>query len=151
MKSAKTSTTRSSDPVEYWDELLRPLVKKSPDLAKHFLEEVRAAKLTFGTRVHCPFLRPVFLSPEDETRVRNVAETIAAVAERLTSEALENPSLFEQFHLRPEEEKLVRMKGGYAPASAASRLDAFLLAGIVEVYGIQRRIAGRTRLFGIAV
>ena len=127
MKSAKTSTTRSSDPVEYWDELLRPLVKKSPDLAKHFLEEVRAAKLTFGTRVHCPFLRPVFLSPADETRVRNVAETIAAVAERLTSEALENPSLFEQFHLRPEEEKLVRMKGGYAPASAASRLDAFLL------------------------
>jgi len=127
MKSAKASATRSSDPVQYWDELLRPLVKKSPDLAKHFLEEVRAAKLTFGTRVHCPFLRPVFLSPEDETRVRIVAETIAAVAERLTSEALENASLFKQFHLRPEEEKLVRLKGGYAPASAASRLDAFLL------------------------
>jgi hypothetical protein len=114
-------------PVEYWDQLLRPLLKKSPEFTKRFLERVRAAKLTFGERVHCPFLRPVFLSPQDEERVRKVAETIAAIAERLTATALEDSSLLEQFHLRPEEERLVRMKGGYAPASAASRLDAFLL------------------------
>jgi hypothetical protein len=124
---AKPRPIGNPDPVEYWDALLRPLVKKSPDLAKQFLEDVREAKLTFGERVHCPFLRPVFLSPPDEDRVRKVAETIASIAERLTTAALEEPSLFEQFHLRPEEERLVRMKGGYAPASAASRLDAFLL------------------------
>ncbi|HKN24054.1 MAG TPA: hypothetical protein VJX72_04340 [Candidatus Acidoferrum sp.] len=127
MRTAKPRATGNPDPVEYWDELLRPLVKKSSELAKHFLEEVRAANLTFGNRVHCPFLRPVFLSPQDEERVRKVAETIAAIAERLTSAALEDTSLFEQFHLRPEEERLARMNGGYAPASAASRLDAFLL------------------------
>jgi uncharacterized circularly permuted ATP-grasp superfamily protein len=127
VRSAKPRATGNPDPVEYWDELIRPLVKKSPDLAKHFLEQVREAKLTFGDRVHCPFLRPVFLSPQDEERVKKVAETIAAMAERLTSAALEDTSLFGQFHLRPEEERLVRMKGGYAPASAASRLDAFLL------------------------
>ncbi len=127
MRTAKPRATGNPDPVEYWDELLRPLVRKSPELAKHFLEEVRAANLTFGNRVHCPFLRPVFLSPQDEERVRKVAETIAAIAERLTSAALEDTSLFEQFHLRPEEERLARMNGGYAPASAASRLDAFLL------------------------
>lgn len=114
-------------PVEYWDQLLRPLLKKSPDFTKEFLEQVRAAKLTFGERVHCSFLRPVFLSPQDEERVRKVAEMIAAIAERLTLAALDDSSLLEQFHLRPEEERLVRMKGGYAPASAASRLDAFLL------------------------
>ena len=117
----------SLDPVEYWDELLRPVVKKSPEFAESFLNEVRAAKLTFGNRVHCPFLRPVFLSPEDEQRVRKVAETIATVAERLTRTALEDDSLFAQFHLRPEEERLVRMPTGIAPASTASRLDAFLL------------------------
>jgi uncharacterized circularly permuted ATP-grasp superfamily protein len=103
------------------------LVKKSPDLAEKFLEEVRAAKLTFGERVHCPFMRPVFLTPQDEERVRNVAETIAAVAERLASTALEDSFLFEQFHLRPEEERLVRLTSGFGPASTASRLDAFLL------------------------
>lgn len=127
MRTSRSRATGHSDPVERWDELLRPLVKKSPELAKHFLEEVRAAKLTFGDRVHCPFLRPVFLSPQDDERVRLVAETIAAIAERLTTAALADASLLQQFRLRPEEERLVRMNGGYAPASAASRLDAFLL------------------------
>jgi uncharacterized circularly permuted ATP-grasp superfamily protein len=124
---AKPRVSGPTHPVEYWDELLRKLLKKSPGLPKDFLEEVCAAKLTFGKRVHCPFLRPVFLSPQDEERVRKVAEAIAAMAERLTIAALEDASLLQQFHLRPEEERLVRMKGGYAPASAASRLDAFLL------------------------
>ena len=102
-------------------------MKRSTELPKNFLKEVREAKLTFGKRVHCPFLRPVFLSPQDEERVRKVAETIAAIAERLTSAALVDNSLFEQFHLRPEEERLVRLTTGYGPASTASRLDAFLL------------------------
>jgi hypothetical protein len=127
MRLAKARVSGSTHPVEYWDELLRKLLKKSPGLPKDFLEEVCAAKLTFGKRVHCPFLRPVFLSPQDEERVRKVAEAISAMAERLTIAALEDASLLQQFHLRPEEERLVRMKGGYAPASAASRLDAFLL------------------------
>lgn len=127
MSTAKSRATGNPDPVEYWDELLRLVVKKSPGLPKDFLEEVRAAKLTFGNRVHCPFLRPVFLSPQDEERVRHVAEAIAAMAERLTSAALQDVSLFEQFHLRPEEERLVRLTTGFGPASTASRLDAFLL------------------------
>ena len=126
-KTAKRFAPQNSNPVEYWDELLRPLVKKSPELAKRFLADVRGAKLLFGERVHCPFLRPVFLSPQDEQRVRLVAETIAAIAERLTTAALADESLFRQFHLRPEEERLVRLTTAYGPASTASRLDAFLL------------------------
>jgi hypothetical protein len=127
MKAAKFPNTGAGGPVEKWDASLRPLVKKSPEFAKEFLADLRAAKLTFGRRVHCPFLRPFFLSPEDEERVRDVSETIAAVAERVASKALEDQSLFAQFHLRPEEEKLVRLPTGYGPASTASRLDAFLL------------------------
>jgi uncharacterized circularly permuted ATP-grasp superfamily protein len=127
MKAARPGASANPHPVEYWDQLLRPLVKKSPELAKHFLEQLRGAKLTFGDRVHCPFLRPVFLSPQDDERVRVAAETIVVIAERLTAAALEDTSLFEQFHLRPEEERLVRMTTGYGPASTASRLDAFLL------------------------
>jgi len=127
MKTATARTRGRQDPVEYWDALLRPLIRNSSELPKKFLGEVRAAKLTFGKRVHCPFLRPVFLSPQDAERVRTVAETIAAIAERVTSAALNDPSLFAQFHLRPEEERLVRLTTGYGPASTASRLDAFLL------------------------
>jgi len=127
MKAAKAPSAGAGGPVEQWDAALRPLVKKSPEFAKEFLADLRAAKLTFGRRVHCPFLRPFFLSPEDEERVRVVSETIAAVAERIASEALKDETLFSQFHLRPAEEELVRLPTGYGPASTASRLDAFLL------------------------
>lgn len=127
MKSTHVPASANPNPVEYWDKLLRPLVKKSTSLAEKFLEDVRAAKLTFGERVHCPFLRPVFLSPEDEQRLRSVAEVIVAIAERITREAMEDAKLLQQFHLRPEEERLVRMNQGPGPASTASRLDAFLL------------------------
>jgi len=86
MRSRKPAV-KHRGPAEQWHELLRPLVKRSLGLAKRFLADVRAAKLTFGRRVHCPFLRPYFLSPADEQRVGHVAETIAAVAERVTSAA----------------------------------------------------------------
>ncbi len=126
MKARKT-TKKKPNPAEYWHELLRAAIKKSPGLAKKFLADVRAANLTFGRRVHCPFLRPYFLSPADEQRVRHVSETIAALAERVTTAALNDSSLLAQFHLRPEEERLARLATGPGPASTASRLDAFLL------------------------
>jgi hypothetical protein len=98
-----------------------------PALPEVLFKRMRKARLTFGNRVHCPFLRPFFLSPEDEERVRNVAETIAELGERVAAVALEDKNLFVQFHLRPEEERLARMHAGYGRASTASRLDAFLL------------------------
>src|SRR5436309_10442464 len=117
----------ASDPAGDWHDLLRPLLAKSPDFPAKFLDRLRTAKLTFGDRVHCPFLRPFFLSPEDEERVRTVAETIAEIGERIVTAALDDRQLFAQLHLRPEEERLARIHTGYGPASTASRLDAFLL------------------------
>jgi len=72
-------------------------------------------------------LRPFFLSPEDEQRVRVVAETLAQLGERVATAALNDPSLLRQFHLREEELQLVRLGKNAGPASTASRLDAFLL------------------------
>jgi hypothetical protein len=117
----------TGNPVEYWDALLRPALENDRAFAENFLKELRAAKLTFGDRVHCPFLRPFFLSPQDEDRVRPVAETIAELGERVALAALADEKLFAQFHLRPEEARLVRLPGGNGRVSTASRLDAFLL------------------------
>src|ERR1700693_4263347 len=113
--------------AEYWDALLRPALENDRAFADNFLMELRAAKLTFGDRVHCPFLRPFFLSPEDEARVRPVDETIAGLGERVALAALADEKLFAQFHLRPEEARLARLPGGNGRVSTASRLDAFLL------------------------
>src|SRR5439155_8768856 len=86
-----------------------------------------ALPISFGDRVHCPFLRPVFLSPADEERVRTVAERIAELGERVVTVALGDKHIFAQLHLSEEEERLARIHVGYGPASTASRLDAFLL------------------------
>jgi hypothetical protein len=125
--SAAVAMAAPSNPAEDWHELLRPALAKSPDFSEKFFARLRTAKLTFGDRVHCPFLRPFFLSPEDEERVRVVAETIADLGERVVNAALQDTNLFAQLHLRPGEERLARLPAGPGRASTASRLDAFLL------------------------
>jgi uncharacterized circularly permuted ATP-grasp superfamily protein len=125
--SAATRAASNSDPVESWNELLRPALETSPEFPKEFLKKLRVAKMTFGKRVHCPFLRPFFLSTADEERVRRATETLARIAEKVTLAAMEDASLLAEFHLRPEEERLARMPAGKGPASTASRVDAFLL------------------------
>jgi len=44
------------------------------------LARMRAERLTFGDRVHCPFMRPLFLTDDDERRVREFAETWPCLA-----------------------------------------------------------------------
>jgi hypothetical protein len=127
MTSAFAPSPIDFQPAQHWREALLPVLGSSPGFADKFLARLRDANLTFGNRVHCPFLRPFFLSAEDEQRVRIVAEAIAALGERVAAAALEDPGLLAQLHLREEEERLARLPAGYGLASTASRLDAFLL------------------------
>ena len=103
------------------------MLLRMPGLPEDLFRRMRRANLTFGDRVHCPFLRPFFLSPDDEGRVRTVSEAIAELGERVVVAALDDKHLFAQLHLREEEERLARIHTGFGPASTASRLDAFLL------------------------
>jgi Circularly permuted ATP-grasp type 2 len=125
--TAPTPSMVPPSPAEEWHEILKALLLRMPGLPEDLFRRMRKAKLTFGDRVHCPFLRPFFLSPEDEERVRKVAETIAELGERVVLAALSDKHVFSQLHLREEEERLARIPVGYGPASTASRLDAFLL------------------------
>src|SRR5215213_6326903 len=113
--------------IAAWDALLRSDVELTPEYCQQFAASMRARKLTFGERVHCPFLRPFFLTEPDEERMRTAAETIAALGERVTAAALASPALFDQLGLSEAETRLVRIDPGYPCASTASRLDAFLL------------------------
>jgi hypothetical protein len=127
MTSARTPSVLPPSPLEDWHGILNSTLLRVPALPKDLFKRMRRARLTFGNRVHCPFLRPFFLSPEDEERVRTVAETIADLGERITLAALDDKHLFAQLHLREEEERLARLPTGYGRACTASRLDAFLL------------------------
>jgi Circularly permuted ATP-grasp type 2 len=110
-----------------WHSLLRPDVELTPAFAAELNSRMRAEKLTFGDRVHCPFLRPFFLTPQDERRVRHVAETIAVLGERVVKQSLLDPALLAQAALSPEEIRLAQIDPRYSTSSTASRLDAFLL------------------------
>jgi hypothetical protein len=127
MTSAPTPSALPRSPIEDWHAILKSTLLRVPVLPEDLFKRLRKSKLTFGDRVHCPFLRPFFLSPEDEERVRTVAETMADIGERIVLAALDDKHLFAQFHLRGEEERLARLPTGYGRASTASRLDAFLL------------------------
>ncbi len=113
--------------IDAWHALLRPGVELSRGYSEDFAASMRARKLTFGDRVHCPFLRPFFLTEADESRMRAAAETVAALGERVTSAAMQSTSLFNQLGLTEAEAQLVAIDPGYDRASTASRLDAFLL------------------------
>lgn len=115
------------DAIDRWHGLLRADRELSPAFCRAFADSMRAKKLTFGDRVHCPFLRPFFLTDGDEARIRIASETIAAAGERVARAAMTSRALFDQLGVSEAEERLVRIEPGYGTASTASRLDAFLL------------------------
>ena len=115
------------DLIGDWHALLRPDEELTPRFASAFAASMRAKKLTFGQRVHCPFLRPFFLTSADETRIRAAAETIALLGERVIRAAFESDDIYHELGVTEEEDALVDIEPGYPTASTTSRLDAFLL------------------------
>jgi hypothetical protein len=113
--------------ADSWHALLRPGDELSPAFSAALAAEMRGRRLTFGDRIHCPFLRPFFLTAADEARIRAAAETIAVLGERVARAAMDDPRLFSDLGVTAAEEPLIRIEPGYATASTASRLDAFLL------------------------
>src|SRR5258708_33908347 len=140
MGAAATSplSPLSTAAAEQWDQLLKAELRGSPKFTEQFYGKLRDAHLTFGSRVHCPFLRPFFLSPRDEERVRDVAETMAEFGERVANAAMNDAALLGQFHLREEELRLARLGENAGPGSTASRLGAFLLPDLLKFAEYQR-------------
>lgn len=127
MTSSSHALQTLPSPADVWNGMLRADVELSPAFCEKLNERMRAERLTFGDRIHCPFLRPFFLSTQDENRVRSVAETLVKLGERVVKQALNDPSLLAQVALNAEEERLARINPRYTTSSTASRLDAFLL------------------------
>jgi uncharacterized circularly permuted ATP-grasp superfamily protein len=125
--AGRTPSAAPVSPAEVWHSLLRPDVELTPAFFEKLVARMAAAKLTFGGRALCPFLRPFFLSEEDEQHIRSVTEAIALIGERFVAAAMDSPGLLAQVGLTPDEERLARIDPGYPTASTASRLDSFLL------------------------
>jgi uncharacterized circularly permuted ATP-grasp superfamily protein len=119
--------------IDYWHDLLRPDVELAPAFTDAFTDDLRSARLFFGTRIHCPFLRPFFLDEAQVELVRSVGETIARVGERVVAAATTTrPEILDAVALTEAERALVALDPRYATASTASRLDSFILPGSLQ-------------------
>jgi hypothetical protein len=114
------------NPIDGWHGALRPDELTASAFAG-LSARMRAERLTFGDRVHCPFMRPLFLSDDDERRVREFAETLAVLGERVVAAAMAEPALLDELGIRPDERRLIDIEPGYRRASTSSRVDTFLL------------------------
>jgi circularly permuted ATPgrasp domain protein len=115
----------SGNPIETWHALVREGM--DPNLCASLATRMRERHLTFGGRLLCPFLRPFFLEPPDEGRIKQAAETLWRLGERLAQAASTDVALMTDLGLSSEEIALVRIDPGYNVASTAARADAFLL------------------------
>jgi uncharacterized circularly permuted ATP-grasp superfamily protein len=114
-----------SDPIAVWHALVHE--HRGSDMCHGLAVEMRERRLTFGGRLLCPFLRPFFLSPDDEQRMRHASETMWRLGERVAAAARERPALLRDLCLSDAEIALAEIDPGYGVASTAGRADAFLL------------------------
>src|SRR5207237_295459 len=63
----------------------------------------------------------------DEARVKDAAETLWILGERVAQAALSDDTLLADLALSPDEIRLARIDPGYATTSTAARADAFIL------------------------
>src|SRR5207245_1804140 len=110
--------------VEDYDRLLKDEKELIEEMDDRLFERMRQAKLTFGGRALCPFLRPNFVSPEVYDQVRAVGRGIIGAIEK--AEARLGTELWDRVDLTPEERELMAIEPGYRRSSPTSRLDAFL-------------------------
>jgi hypothetical protein len=117
------------DAAALWHDLLLSgqAAPEGVALCRSLAVRMQERRLTFGGRLLCPFLRPFFLHARDETRVREAAETLWTLGERVAAAAFEDETLLHDLALSPDEIRLARIEPGYATASTAGRADAFIL------------------------
>lgn len=113
--------------ADVWNSLLRPDVEKTEAYWLDLAQRMREARLVFGDRLSCPFLRPLFMSVADEGRQRRACEVLAIIGERMARQAATDPALLDALGLSDAERRLVDIDPGYDRASTSSRVDTFLL------------------------
>jgi hypothetical protein len=110
--------------VEDYDRLLRDEKGHLQEFQANLADRLRAAKLTFGGRLLCPFLRPNFVSPVAYEQIRTVCRHIFQAVEKVQADLGE--ALWDRVDLTPAERELVAIDPGYARSSPSARLDSFL-------------------------
>jgi hypothetical protein len=112
--------------VEDYHRMLREESGVVRDLVGGLEDRMREAKLTFGGRLLCPFLRPSFVSPASYQEVRRVCRLVFQAVQ--TVEARLAETLWDRVDLGTEERELARLAPARGLSAPTARLDSFLTA-----------------------
>ncbi len=111
--------------IGYYNSLL-----EDEDLKKASLEELEArldeARLIFGGRKLCPYLRPHFVLEADWERVSRIGETIWDALQKVKDAAIGSEELLDELGMTEIEKELIAIDPGYVQVSPTARLDSFL-------------------------
>jgi uncharacterized circularly permuted ATP-grasp superfamily protein len=116
--------------IEHWSALVRGAADRT--LCGSLADRMRDARLTFGGRLLCPFLRPFFLTLAEEARIAHAAQTLWQLGERVARVAFERPALLDELGLSEAERALAAIDPGYQTASTAARADSFILPASLQ-------------------
>jgi uncharacterized circularly permuted ATP-grasp superfamily protein len=118
------------DAIQHWSGLVRGAADRT--LCASLADRMRDARLTFGGRLLCPFLRPFFLTLAEEARIAYAAEILWRLGERVARVAFERPALLDDLGLSDAERSLASVDPGYQTASTAARADSFILPASLQ-------------------
>ncbi len=111
--------------VAYYHELL-----EDKDLAYESAmaldEGLQGARLIFGGRRLCPYLRPHFVKAADWHRVTGVCGTIWGALQKVKDAAVEDEAILDELGVTAIERDLILIDPGYAQVCPTARLDSFL-------------------------
>lgn len=100
------------------------------DLTRDSLDELESrleeARLIFGGRKLCPYLRPHFVLEADWERVSRIGETIWNALQKVKDEAIGSGELLDELGMTEIEKDLISIDPGYVQVSPTARLDSFL-------------------------
>lgn len=112
--------------VDYYHELLEDeeLKQSSLQALEDGLEE---AKLIFGGRKLCPYLRPDFVLESDWKMVSEIGETIWGALQKVKDAAVNDDELLDELGVTEIEKDLISIDPKYKQVSPSARLDSFLV------------------------
>lgn len=129
MQTAKTSTKVNREVLKQaisdYHELLKDekLKNSSLDELESRLEE---ARLIFGGRKLCPYLRPHFVLESDWNRVSAIGEIIWNALQKVKEAAITSDDILDELGMTEIERDLISIDPGYVQVSPTARLDSFL-------------------------
>lgn len=99
------------------------LMLSSRDELESKLEE---ARLIFGGRKLCPYLRPHFVLESDWKRVSEIGEIVWGTLQKVKDAAVGSDEILDELGMTEVERDLISIDPGYDQVSPTARLDSFL-------------------------